>query len=387
MPVRRVLFVTQSMGGGGAERAVATLLRFLDRSRFVPSLALLSVSGPYLAELPADVVVHDLGERSAYGWLGPIRRLRHLINADAPSVVVSVLRHPNVVSLVASRSSTRRPPVVVVEQSAMSRGIAASRGGVFKKELHRWLYPTASAIVAVSHGVKGDLIEQIGATAERAVVIPNPCDREQIVRLAGEEPDQPVEWSLPTIIAVGRLDAVKGFDLLVAAFAKVKATPRCQLLILGEGSLRADLLSRAQRLGIGDRVRFLGFRANPFAYMARARAFALSSAAEAFANVLVEAMTCGTPVVSTDCPYGPREILQDGACGLLVRPGDATALAAAMERVVTDDGLAAKLSAAGKVRARDFAAEDVVRAYEDLLEQVCRGGEAAVAASLGDHGG
>ena len=371
---RRVLFVTQSMGGGGAERAVATLLRFLDPSRFVPGLALLSCAGPYLADLPADVLVHDLGERGGYDWLRPMNRLRRLIDADAPSVIVSVLRHPSLLGLAASRLSRNRPPVVVVEQSAFSRGMASSRVGWLKKFLHRRLYPKSAAIVVVARGVGTDLQEQLGSARLPIVLIPNPCDHERIKGLALQEPDLWVDWSRPTFVAVGRLEAVKGLDLLLDAFAKVRPAQGCQLLILGEGPLAADLLKRTQRLGVGDRVQFLGFRPNPFAYVARARALVLSSVAEAFANVLVEAMTCGTPVVSTDCLYGPREILQDGASGILVPPGDTPALAEAMERVLTDENLAARLSAAGQVRARDFAAEGVARAYEDVLEKACQRG-------------
>jgi glycosyltransferase involved in cell wall biosynthesis len=368
---RRVLFVTHSMGGGGAERGIATLLRFLDRSRFAPSLALLSCTGPYLTSLPSDVTVHDLGERSRYDWRLPIKRLQRLIDADAPSVVVGVLRHPNLLSLAASWRSRRRPPVVVVEQSALSRGFTSSRLGWLKKSLHRWLYPRAAAVIVVSKGVGTDLQEQLGPSSLTIAVIPNPCDLESVREWAVQEPDVPVDWSRPTIVGVGRLEAVKGFDLLLEALAKVRSPGGCQLLILGEGPLAAQLIAQARRLGIDDRVQFLGFRLNPFAYMARARALVLSSLAEGAPNVLVEAMACGTPVVSTDCPFGPGEILQGGACGLLVPPSNAPALAEGIERVLSDGALAAKLSEAGLVRAGDFAAERVTRAYEAVFEKAC----------------
>jgi glycosyltransferase involved in cell wall biosynthesis len=346
-------------------------LRFLDRSRFVPSLALFSCTGPYLADLSPDVAVHDLAERGSYDWLGPTRRLRDLIDTAAPAVVVGVLRHANLLSLGAARLSQRRPPVVVVEQSAFSRGIASSRLGWLKKNLHRWLYPSAAAAIVVSRGIRTDLQDQLALGSLPVEIIPNPCDHERLLSLALEEPDRPVDWSRPTIVAIGRLEPVKGFDLLLNAFAKVRSAPSCQLLVLGEGSLAAELLERARRLGISDRVHFLGFCANPFAYLARARAMVSSSIAEAFGNVLVEAMACGTPVVSTACPHGPHEILQGGACGLLVPAGNPVALGQAIERILVDDDLAATLASAGRSRAGDFAAEGVARAYADVLERAC----------------
>jgi glycosyltransferase involved in cell wall biosynthesis len=288
-------------------------------------------------------------------------------------VVVSVLRHPNLPSLAASRLSQRAPPVVVVEQSVFSRGIESSRFGWLKKSLHRSLYPGAAFAVAASRGLAMDLQESLGRRAPRISVIPNPCDHERIRKSAAQEPDRAVNWSRPTLVAVGRLEQVKAFDLLLDAFAMVRLPRDGQLLILGEGSLGAQLLDRARRLGIADRLQLLGFRSNPFAYMARANAVVVSSLSEGFSNVLVEAMTCGTPVVSTDCPHGPREVLQGGASGLLVPTGNVSALAEALERVLTDSALAKTLSAAGEIRARDFAAQDVARAYEALIEEASAG--------------
>jgi glycosyltransferase involved in cell wall biosynthesis len=165
------------------------------------------------------------------------------------------------------------------------------------------------------------------------------------------------------------LQPVKAFDLLIEAFARIRRPAHCQLLILGEGPRRAELEQHVARSAVADRVHFLGFCPNPFAYVARAQVLAMSSAWEGSPNVLIEAMTCGTPIVAADCPYGPREVLQDGKAGLLVSPRSAAALAEGIERVLLDSALAARLSAAGRERARDFAAAAGAEAYAEVLQR------------------
>jgi glycosyltransferase involved in cell wall biosynthesis len=357
------------MEAGGAERALATLLRFLDRSRFRPSLALLNRVGPFLAELPGDVAVHDLAARSGYNWLGPVRRLRRIIEADRPNVVIGVLPHPSLIAIVASRVTSAQPPVVVAAGTVLSRSLASSRVRIVKRLLQRRLYAKAAAIVAASEGVKADLVEWTAVPAERVAVIRNLCDLEHVARLAGEAPSLLVDWSRPTVAAVGRLQPVKAFDLLIEAFARIRRPAHCQLLILGEGPRRAELEQHVARSAVADRVHFLGFCPNPFAYVARAQVLAMSSAWEGSPNVLIEAMTCGTPIVAADCPYGPREVLQDGKAGLLVSPRSAAALAEGIERVLLDSALAARLSAAGRERARDFAAAAGAEAYAEVLQR------------------
>lgn len=369
---RRVLFVTQSLAGGGAERSVVTILRFLDRSLFAPSLALLSQQGMHLGNLPTDVTPFDLGERCPYDWVRPTLRLRRLLRETAPSALVGVLRHPNLVALAAGVGFRPRVPTVVVEQGLLSHGLRSGRAYVLKRLLHQRLYPCASAVVAVSCGLASDVTAELRGMPP-PVVIPNPCDTDQVRTLAAEEPDMLVDWTHPTFLAVARLEPVKRPELLLEAMARLDRALGCQLVVLGEGPLAGPLRARATALGLEGRVRWLGFRRNPFAYMARARALVLSSDHEAFANVLVEAMACGTPVISTDCPFGPREILAGGSCGLLVPPGDPGAMAATMTRLLGDAALATRLTRLGRSRAEEYGAPRVARLYEELLARVCGG--------------
>jgi glycosyltransferase involved in cell wall biosynthesis len=226
----------------------------------------------------------------------------------------------------------------------------------------RRLYPRADAIVCVSAGVAEDLRRYLTLPAGRITIIHNP------IQILAEEPSARLHpWlgdrGQPVILGAGRLSRQKDFMTLLHAFALLSDLPAHRLMIIGEGPERAHLEREAVRLGIAERVTLPGFVTNPRACMAASSLFVLSSAWEGFGNVLVEAMAVGTPVVSTDCPSGPREILQDGALGPLVPVGDAPALARAIRQALLDPVPAERLRA----RADDFAPERVVVPYLAVL--------------------
>lgn len=366
---RSLLVVSQSLDGGGAERAIAVLLNHLDRKQFQPSLALFTRRGAFLDEIPPDVPVYDVGESSPYNVVGTAIRLRRTILSLSPSIVLSFLKHPNLVSLAVCRAFFPDIPVVISERDTLSLTLAMDRGHLLKRLLHRRLYPYARKIIAVSNGVKDDLEQSFGISSSRIQVIYNPCNIERVRLLAAAEPDLDIDWRVPTVVAAGRLTAQKGFMYLLQAFAAVARQRSSQLLILGDGEERPALTRLAGELGIADRVLMPGFPKNPFAYMARGSVFVLPSVREGFPNVLVEAMACGTPVISTTCRSGPNEVITHGVNGLLVPPVDPISLAEAMNRLLGDDGLRARLSDAGRTRAIDFAPATIVPLYEDILAQ------------------
>jgi glycosyltransferase involved in cell wall biosynthesis len=182
------------------------------------------------------------------------------------------------------------------------------------------------------------------------------------------------------VVACGRLKALKGFSTLIDALAVVRERVPAHLWIVGEGEQRASLERKIARLGLGGCVRLLGFRPNPYRYMAAADVFALSSRFEGFGNVIVEAMACGAPVVSADCPYGPREIIEDGVNGILVEPASAASLARGILRVLEDKELKRRLASNGFERARDFEADSIAREYGELFARIANGASADASA-------
>jgi glycosyltransferase involved in cell wall biosynthesis len=220
-------------------------------------------------------------------------------------------------------------------------------------------------VVAVSSGVAEDLVATTGLRREHITVIHNPVVTPELE----ERAQAPLEhaWFAPgeppVVLSVGRLVAPKDYPTLVRAFARVRAVRPARLVILGEGSQREALLALAAKLGIADDVTLPGFVANPFAYVSRCAVFALSSAWEGFGIVLVEALALGCPVVSTDCPSGPAEILEHGSHGLLVPVGDDEAMAQAILSAIEAPGDPERR----KARAAEFAVDQAVDRYIETL--------------------
>ena len=249
-----------------------------------------------------------------------------------------------------------------------ARTVAVLHVGISSGRGHRRaerVYVRADAAVGVSAGTAADLARLPGMARERVHVVYNPVVTEEMERKSREPVDHP--WiggtGPPVFLAVGRLDAQKDFPTLLAAFARLLTRRPARLVVLGEGKRRPHLLSLARRLGVDEHVDFPGFVDNPYAFMARAFLFVLSSRREGLPTVLIEAMACGCPVVSTDCPHGPREILEDGKHGPLVPVGDAEALAAAMARTLD----APPRPEALRERASFFNVARAIDRYEELL--------------------
>jgi glycosyltransferase involved in cell wall biosynthesis len=249
-------------------------------------------------------------------------------------MLISSLSLANLMALWAAKLAGRSTPVMVTVHNTMSQS-TGSNGGL-EQRLLRTFYPWASRIVAVSRGAADDLARTTGVPRSRVEVIYNPVITPAVLDLARRPPDHP--WydagGAPVILGVGRLTRQKDFPTLVRAFAELRRRRGARLIILGEGEDRPALEALVAELGLSDDVSLPGFRDNAPAYMARSALFALSSAWEGLPTVLIEALAVGTPVVSTDCPSGPREILQEGRLGALVPVGDAPALASAMERAL-----------------------------------------------------
>jgi len=291
-------------------------------------------SNPYLSEMSAAVRVVELGELSGAGARS---RLAAYIDTEGPVSLLSGKHDDDRLALAACELSINRPRVFFMVGSPPSARHRARRVG----PLRRWrdrrrltrLFQHADAVICASRGIAQDVADLTGLGAERLPVLPNPVVGSELPERCRDPVDHPWfdDGGSPVILAAGGLRRAKNFPLLIRSFARVLRARRCRLVILGEGRQRQKLASLIRSLKIADSVSLPGFVANPYAYMARASLFVLSSDFEGFGNVLVEAMACGTPVVSTDCDCGPREILAGGEYGRLVPVGDEAGLAAAIE--------------------------------------------------------
>ena len=353
-PAHRTLFVLPSLTMGGAEIALLRVLRLLQESLHLDVLTFSQGDG-IERSLPPRIrhrcLGLDLGRRSP-DFLRIPGSMRRFLGESRPDVVVSVLPYAHwAVGLAVSRM--RGPRWIVWEQCDLSPEVAHQRYAPLKRWWLRRLLPGADGAVAVSEGVRRDLIDSWGLAPHRVRTIPNPLDPDSITEAA--HPGAPHPWltqDIPVIAYVGRLAPQKNLQFLLRAFGAAASHERLRLLMLGDGPEREALRREIGRLGLSDSVRLLGPVKDPRPYLRGACALVLPSLWEGFSNVTLEAMACGLPVAAADCP-GPRELLR-GGCGILLPSGDLSAWSGAMTRLVRDEDLRRSLGESGQRRALDF---------------------------------
>ncbi len=324
-----VAFFLPSVRGGGAQRVIVNLVQGMSKRGLPVDVVLVAADGVFLDQLPAAARVVDLRARRVSRSLLP---LVTYLRREQPRVLVSSMTHANLVALWAARLAGKSTPVLVTVHNTMSQALEHV-GWVARLEsrLMRTFYPWASGVVAVSRGAADDLSRSLGLPRDEVKLVYNPVITRELLALSRQPPGHP--WfqpgEPPVILGVGRLTRQKDFPTLIRAFAEIRRQQPARLIILGDGEERSALESLVGHLGLTGDVDLPGFRENALAYMARSALFVLSSAWEGLPTVLIEALAAGTRVVSTDCPSGPREILQEGRLGALVPVGDPQALATA----------------------------------------------------------
>lgn len=351
-------------GGGGAERMMVNLANHFAAEGHETAVVLATAEGPWRDHLRHPVRTFNLG--TSFTNPAVIGRLASALRTLSPEAVLTAMTYPNVATILARGLSRVRTRLVISERVALS--VQSQSLGSVKERLKpaaaRLLYRHADAIVAISRGVADDLVRNAGVRPRDLRVIYNPVLTDDFTA-----PDQPPQhpWyrdrQTPIIVAAGRLQPQKNFSLLLKAFSIASARTDARLVVLGEGPERSSLEEQARSLGIADKVSLPGFVHDIYRYYAFADGFVLASDWEGFGNVLVEAMACGCPVTSTDCPSGPREILDNGRFGILVPPGDPDAMAEGILAMLGSSPAKAMLQA----RAREFSVGAKAREYLDVL--------------------
>lgn len=288
-----------------------------------------------------------------------LRILRQAIQEKAPHVVISFMDMPNVLTLLATQGLSI--PVIVSERIDPAHHPIGQAWTL----LRRWTYPLCAGLVIQSQSALSYFSVKV---QRRARVIPNPVP---LPRGSKPAPEPTCDTKTKTVIAMGRLSEQKGFDLLLRAFAQVAHQhPAWSLVIWGDGAQRSDLERLRQAWGLQGRVSFPGVTAQPLEEMQRADLFVLSSRYEGFPNVLCEAMACGLPVISFDCPSGPHEIVTHDVDGVLVPPEDVDSLAAAMARLMSSEPERQRLARRARGVTQRFAVPHVMEMWEKLVAEV-----------------
>jgi len=366
MQSKHITLVLQNLTGGGAERMMLNIAGGLaDRGHRV-DIVLMREEGPYLDRVPKHVTLICL---QALRFRRVLPALVRYLRQAQPDAVLSTLVPMNIITAFASRFTRRRPRLVLREACSISgmQQSVANRVTRLSYHLSPWVYPWANHIVGISNDLRDELRQRLNMPAERINTIYNPVlsahDQKQLERT----PAPPHPWlepgQVPVVIAVGRLVEQKDYVTLLDAFSQLRRREAARMIILGEGPLRSQLEQRIAALNLQDEVVLPGFVNEPLAWMQHAAVFAHTARWEGFGNVIVEALACGLPVVATDCPCGPAEILDRGRYGTLVPVGDVSALTNALATAITAP-LPVELL---RRRADDFTVESIVGQYESLL--------------------
>lgn len=333
--MHKIALIMPSTNIGGAERVMTNLAVGFKKSGFEVDLVLVDSSGPFRELIPKDIHIVDLkSSRVLYSLFKLINYLKTI----KPDVVISAMDHQNIVTLWAIQIAKIKAVKIItvhIDWLGFYHRLKLSKDKILPLLMRRF-YQCADHIVAVSRGTALGLSKITGIPLDRITVIYNPAVTPDILQKANEPLEHP--WfspgQPPVILGVGRLTPQKDFETLIEAFKIIRDIRPSRLLILGEGEEHYKLESLVKYMNLQDDVALLGFEKNPYKYMKRASVLVLSSVYEGFANVLVEAMALGTSVVSTNCPSGPAEILDNGLYGPLVDVGNPQQLAEAILKVL-----------------------------------------------------
>jgi len=372
---RHIAIYIYGPSGGGATRRTLTLAGGFAKRGHRVDLVVVNAEGPLAGDLPAGVrlvlldsaLIRLAGRKRRRRIKASSFALARYLWRERPDVLLSAANHVHLTAVIAARAA--RAPVRVVLR--VSNHLTGSHLGDSKRprpirlKFARRVYGRADAAIAVSQGIADDIVEHTALSREQVHAVTNPTYTPEIESAAAAPLDH--AWlsagAPPLLLAAGRLAPAKDFATLLRAFARVHTRRTVHLVILGEGGQRHTLEKQLRELGIEADVELHGFVDNPFAWMSRASLFVLSSAWEGSPGVLVEAMACGCPVVSTDCPSGPDEILDGGRYGRLVPVGDVAALADAIAKTLD----ATVDREALRARAREFDIDRAVERYLDVL--------------------
>lgn len=351
------------LAGGGAEHVILILAEaFADQNIHV-DLVLADAAGPLLKKVPKNVHLVDL---QSSGVSSALPHLIRYLRRERPDALLSTLDHANVIAILARMLSGTKTHTVVRVATTLSiaAGAATSRIDRWMPTFTRLTYRYAGQVVAVSHAVAADIIQITHLRPGKVRTIYNPLAIETIRLRAAETVNHSfLDTDIPLILAVGRLTKAKDYPTLIRAFSRIVTEHDSRLLILGEGPERQKLETLIMERNLQSKVSMPGFIDNPYPFFAQASVTVLSSQWEGLPNVLLEALACGCPVVSTNCTSGPAEILENGKWGKLVPVGDDSALAKALTETIFNPPPADQY----EQRVQDFAIDRIVNQYLTVL--------------------
>jgi len=378
----KLLFLLPTFVFGGAERTSLNLLKGIDKSKFRISLVTSRTIFQHFQHIDIEkfIAVEDVGIDVWFGslrrFMQDIKRMSDLLKLENPDIAFGMMHYPSSLLVFVKHFFRAKAKVI-----ASPRGPSTEYLRHFEKKFFRRTYLKgiftffcryADGLVVASHGTKEECIKDFHAFPERVNVIPNSVDFEEIRKKAKEGNDLNMPADFCIISTLGRLEKEKNISFLLKAFSALRKKEKAKLLIIGDGTEKRNLERLSQELNIEEDVLFVGFQSNPYKFIKMSDIFVHACLFEGFANAIIEAMSCGVPVIAIDCPYGPRDIIKNGENGLLVPMNDEGALVDAIVKLFHDKRLRDNLSETGAEKAMEFSLKSMVQKYESFFYSVLR---------------
>lgn len=385
----RLMIIMPTMKGGGIERFISVLLKHLDYKVFDPELTLIFEGKPFHEMLNTKIHIleqhpqpqaegsliqlfGDMGIKyqDELNWLeATAYKLAVFIRKQQPDIILALGFFASTIILIAKQYIPKGIKIIGSSHGHCSTHFSMIQQGDLYAALIRRYFKEADLIVAISHSVAQDLIENFGLPSALVTVIYNPIDLKHIEILA-KEPVTEHHWfdeEVPILLFVGSLSAEKGLEYLLQGITLARKLEKFRCVIVGDGEKRPELETLVAQLKLTEDVIFLGRQKNPFKFMRHAVSLIIPSIVEGLSYVALEAMACGCPIIATDRVPAARELLGEDNC-LIVPAKDPYALAEAILKILWNVDLRERFSQVGLQRAKEFAAEKIVAQYEALLK-------------------
>ena len=373
--MKEILFFLSDLDGGGAQRTIVNLFNGLFAQGYSVTLVVARSGGAAEKWIDVQVPWIDLKvTRSLYAFQG----LRKEIKRIKPDILFTTMVDANILASLACVGIRHKMHLILRETNSHRARLDI---GFIRRLLVKWAYHKADFVVALSSGIRDELICDYHLASKKVITIGNPIDLAKMDVQAQTRSHSIASYNSTShnvastpkqnarIIAIGRLHRQKGFDILIQAFAQMKH-PTAHLTILGEGHEREPLLQLAKDCKVDDRLLMPGFIDDPLSWLKQADLFVLSSRWEGFGHVIAEAMAVGVPVVATDCPHGPRDIIKHEKTGVLVDAQNVTALAVALDKMLSNKKASARMAQQAKASVQRFSRDNIIKIYIDLFNSL-----------------
>ncbi len=376
----KILFLLPTFTFGGAERTSLNLLKGIDKNRFRICLVTSRQIFSHYQNIDIEkfIAIEDLGIDV---WFSSLRRFVHdigrvalLLKREKPDIAFGMMHYPSSLLVFAKTFLRVNVGVVASPRGPSTEYLKHFEHKFLRRKLLKWVFGLfcryADRIVVSSTGMKEECIRDYHAIPERVEVIPNSIDINEIRKISQEGIDIEMPGDFKFIVTSGRLEREKDFAILLRAFCQVRKIEKVKLLIIGSGSERENIERLSHEIGIREDVILMGYQRNPYKYISRSDIFVHTCLFEGFANVIIEAMACGIPVIAIDCPYGPRDIIRHQENGLLVPMHDEGSLINYLIMLLRDKQLRDSIARRGFERAMDFPRYKMVKSYENIFQHI-----------------